>query len=308
MPVRKVGDNCYQWGNQKVYCGVGAYQKAMKQGTAIHLTGWREAETDESNEKLLEIRDMSKEELNDWPIDFSFLSSSYGKDSSDYTKSNKPLFLLNNRFFIHKRKARLNDWGEEKTNAPEVWAVWDLEKRKYINWNLSGGPLTNYYFDKAESPYYYDYLTYDDLMKQMEYKIEREQRDIEKLWRNWESDNENVKRRVDAVFLMTQAEAQHLRSRMTQEEREMNSHPNRSRNWIPNRIRQEATAEIMADLPCNKCGFKHFSSLEQAKRHKHFCKKYGVQPENGHFFSPMALELIRLGILGDSLDNKNNNE
>ena len=36
--------DCYQWGNQKVYCGDGAYDKALKQGQAIYQTGWREAE------------------------------------------------------------------------------------------------------------------------------------------------------------------------------------------------------------------------------------------------------------------------
>jgi hypothetical protein len=46
MPVRKVSDNpdCYQWGNQKIYCGKGAKEKAIKQGIAIVNTGWKEAE------------------------------------------------------------------------------------------------------------------------------------------------------------------------------------------------------------------------------------------------------------------------
>ena len=46
MPVRKVSDNpnCYQWGNQKIYCGKGAKEKAIKQGIAIENTGWKEAE------------------------------------------------------------------------------------------------------------------------------------------------------------------------------------------------------------------------------------------------------------------------
>jgi len=42
--VRKVSVDCYKWGNQKVYCGDGAYDKALKQGQAIYQTGWREAE------------------------------------------------------------------------------------------------------------------------------------------------------------------------------------------------------------------------------------------------------------------------
>ena len=42
MPVHKVGKDCYQWGNQKKYCGKGAKQKAEKQGQAIRATGWTE--------------------------------------------------------------------------------------------------------------------------------------------------------------------------------------------------------------------------------------------------------------------------
>ena len=37
MPVRKVGKDCYQWGNQKTYCGPGAKEKAEKQGVAIRI-------------------------------------------------------------------------------------------------------------------------------------------------------------------------------------------------------------------------------------------------------------------------------
>jgi hypothetical protein len=48
MPVRKVSDNpdCYQWGNQKIYCGKGAKEKAIKQGIAIVNTGWRDSQSE----------------------------------------------------------------------------------------------------------------------------------------------------------------------------------------------------------------------------------------------------------------------
>ena len=57
MPVRKVSDNpdCYQWSNQKIYCGKGAKRKAEKQGQAIYSTGWKEAE-DET--KMIPIEDI----------------------------------------------------------------------------------------------------------------------------------------------------------------------------------------------------------------------------------------------------------
>ena len=49
MPVREVGKDCYQWGNQKVYCGNGAKEKAIKQGIAIENTGWMDAEETNTN-------------------------------------------------------------------------------------------------------------------------------------------------------------------------------------------------------------------------------------------------------------------
>ena len=46
MPVRQVGKDCYQWGNQKKYCGPNAKKKAILQGIAIENSGWKEAEDD----------------------------------------------------------------------------------------------------------------------------------------------------------------------------------------------------------------------------------------------------------------------
>ena len=37
MPTRKKGA-CYQWGNQKKYCGKGAKAKADRQGRAIRAS------------------------------------------------------------------------------------------------------------------------------------------------------------------------------------------------------------------------------------------------------------------------------
>ena len=42
MPVHKVGKDCYQWGNQKIYCGKNAKKKAEKQGQAVRASGWKE--------------------------------------------------------------------------------------------------------------------------------------------------------------------------------------------------------------------------------------------------------------------------
>ena len=44
MPVRKVGSNCYKYGESgKKYCGSGAKKKAAKQGRAIQVSKARKA-------------------------------------------------------------------------------------------------------------------------------------------------------------------------------------------------------------------------------------------------------------------------
>jgi len=58
-----VGDDCYQWGNQKVYCGAGAYEKAVAQGEAIRATGWKEAEFEAPYQPDQTMQDYSVSEL-----------------------------------------------------------------------------------------------------------------------------------------------------------------------------------------------------------------------------------------------------
>lgn len=42
MPVKKVGANCYQWGDTgKKYCGKGAALKAARQGKAAYSAGYK---------------------------------------------------------------------------------------------------------------------------------------------------------------------------------------------------------------------------------------------------------------------------
>ena len=44
MPVRKVGNNCYRWGDSgKKYCGKGARAKAQRQGRAAYANGYKNA-------------------------------------------------------------------------------------------------------------------------------------------------------------------------------------------------------------------------------------------------------------------------
>ncbi len=41
-PTHAAGPGCFQWGNQKTYCGPGAEAKADRQGRAVRATGWKE--------------------------------------------------------------------------------------------------------------------------------------------------------------------------------------------------------------------------------------------------------------------------
>ena len=62
MPVRKVSDNpdCYQWGNQKIYCGKGAKEKAIKQGIAIENTGWRDSQSESKDAEVIRQKGLPK--------------------------------------------------------------------------------------------------------------------------------------------------------------------------------------------------------------------------------------------------------
>ena len=433
MPVRKVGKDCYQWGNQKVYCGKDAKRKAILQGIAIENTGWKEAEdardfartkhegrmygnepymthidgvasafedehlkniaylhdvvedtdvtiedirehfgedvsravdaitrrkgelyfdyihrvkqhpeatqvkladlhynlnektkpslakrnrkairiltdtweAEEEEEEELEIRNLMHEDLEDWPIDFDFLQG----QMEDIAWGGE-LLLVNSRWIVFR--------------TGKVFKAWDLDRRKYNQWNYLHAPLNRKYFDLTPTPSYYDYLNKEDIMADLQYKQRKLNENAKKFW-EWVPKNPKPDffqlpkpgsgdgfrlfgRGLDARWLLTKAEVNALKLRMNDEEREMRKHPNRGYDWIPNRVCEEVTAEIMQELPCPTCGMREFTSLAQSKRHKHFCKKYGLQPPNGFFFSPMILELIEEGIIAPSLDNKNNNE
>ena len=58
-----MGEDCYQWGNQKVYCGAGAYEKAVAQGEAIRATGWKEAEFEAPYQPDQTMQDYTLSEL-----------------------------------------------------------------------------------------------------------------------------------------------------------------------------------------------------------------------------------------------------
>ena len=84
---------------------------------------------------------------------------------------------------------------------------------------------------------------------------------------------------------------------MNYDEKKMRSHPNRGPDWIPNRITREYAEVIKRDMPCPTCGKKRFTSMMEAERHHFYCEKYGVQPLNGIYFTPMELVMVKQGLI-----------
>ena len=118
LPVRKVGKDCYQWGNQKVYCGKDAKKKATLQGIAIENTGWKEAEE----------------------IDFAYvpnmgitIPSQFGGGGS-VGSGDRPLWLRKGHYLIG-------------TSEHGKWAVYDLDRNEFVGWNYVGSPFGQKYWD-----------------------------------------------------------------------------------------------------------------------------------------------------------------
>ena len=127
MPVRKVGDDCYQWGNQKVYCGKDAKRKAILQGIAIENTGWREAE---------EIQ----------------LTQNQGLLLPSEFKETNPTFHLHEGYLL------ISQDREGK------WRVWDMDRAAFHGWNYGTSPAYNAYRGKHEmvKPHIFQFDTLQD--------------------------------------------------------------------------------------------------------------------------------------------------
>ena len=112
MPARKVSENpsCYQGGNQKIYCGMGAKERAIKQGLAIEATGWKEAETFEATPKFIK-KYIDK-------VDWDWLSENPAifKPLKDKTKSRTMGF----RERIVRQQLGLNADSQSKSELAEI--------------------------------------------------------------------------------------------------------------------------------------------------------------------------------------------
>jgi hypothetical protein len=278
LPVRKVGKDCYQWGNQKVYCGKDAKKKATLQGIAIENTGWKEAEE----------------------IDFAYvpnmgitIPSQFGGGGS-VGSGDRPLWLRKGHYLIG-------------TSEHGKWAVYDLDTNEFIGWNYVGSPFGQKYWDwtktlsEEEEIKYSDRYGYFDIYKQLlsfedaiilvDYMNEKEMKAADKFWRDYYEYGESG----SSTSFMTDGERRALRYQMNDEEKEMARHPNRSQDWIPQRLIKEKTQDVKDKLECKKCGAKRFGTLVAAKRHQFYCDKYGAQPPNGLYFTPISLMLLQGG-------------
>ena len=255
MPVRKVGNDCYQWGNQKVYCGKDAKRKAILQGIAIENTGWREAE---------EIQITSNQGLI-IPAEF---------------KEDNPTFMLHEGYLLI---------SQDRDNK---WRIWNMDKASFQGWNYFTAPLNRSYSKNYDSiePLVFQFDNLQDALSHAEWYHDKSIADVKK-WLEGDDDGRMPHGFVSPIKYRIQ------RMKMTDEEKEMNRHPNRGSNWVPNRLIKELGTEMRTKLddPCLKG--KVFPSIMAADRHKFYCEKYGFQPPNKLYFTPMEIMLLEKGLL-----------
>jgi len=249
VPVRKVGKDCYQWGNQKVYCGKGAKEKAIKQGIAIENTGW-----------------MKAEEIDIGTSQWGFvLPPSFDE--------------VNGKFYLHEGHLLIS------TDAKGKWRVWDLDSQDFSGWSRMDSPFfSSYQKDYPFTrPHIYQFDTVDDAITHTEWVHEDRIKNVKKWFKNPEL-HDNI-----AVGLISGGKLAVLRAKMTKEDIDMARHPNRSESWLPTWIVKELVEELRVKMVCPTCGEKVFHSLLAAQRHHFYCEKYGIQPNNNLYMTPIEL-------------------
>jgi hypothetical protein len=253
VPVRKVGKNCYQWGNQKVYCGTDAKRKAILQGIAIENTGWKEAEN----------------EIDVKTNHYSFVLP------AEFDENNEAFYLVSGYLLI-------------STDKEGKWRVWDLDKGEWRGWNWIDSPFYKAYQKKypLTPPHYFQFDTLQDAEKHTSKVALTRLKNVIK----WiEGDEDSLHGSDIALSLISKGKRSALRMKMDSKEKEMARHPNRSQRWIPDRLRKELSNELRKQMVCPTCGEAVFPSLLAAQRHHFYCEKYGKQPSNYLFMTPLEL-------------------
>lgn len=382
MPVRKVGKDCYQWGNQKVYCGTDAQRKAILQGIAIENTGWKEAETardfakkkhegqmyddetpymthvdgvagafeDEHLKNIAYLHDV----VEDTDVTIEEIRERFGEDVSravdaltrrkgeqyfDYihrvkqhpeatqvkladlhynlNENTKPSLAKRNRkamrILTHISEAEEINMntvpnigltipihfggidGDRKmwlhnghfligTTEDGRWGVYDLDRNDFVGWNYAGFPLTEKYWawwkdNEGLKREYWHLLTLEDAILLADWSDEKDKKRADKF-------NQGADDLSTSFMSKTQRRA--LKMKMNRDDNEMARHPNRSTDWIPMRLIKEKAQEVREGLKCPTCGENRFGTLVAAKRHHFYCDKYGFQPPNQLYFTPIS--------------------
>ena len=71
--------------------------------------------------------------------------------------------------------------------------------------------------------------------------------------------------------LLTDSQIYEWRAKLTDKEREMARHPNRSHRWLPQRLRKEINSWVRKRLTCEKCGIHNFHSFREIDLHIKTC-------------------------------------
>ena len=221
-----------------------------------------------TEKKVFEVEEINFQTMPDMGLVFP---NTFGvKDG----KSDRPLWLHHGHFVIG-------------TDLRGMWKVWDLDRNDWVRWNFRGFTLFDRYWDwkkEDEGVDYSDIQSFEDAIALVDWK---KNADLERADKFHKGDDSL------ATTFMSKTERRALRMKMSREEKEMARHPNRGVDWIPIRLVKSKAQSVREELECPCSGEKRFGTLVEAKRHQFYCEKYGFQPPNQLYFTPLSLFVAR---------------
>ena len=161
------------------------------------------------------------------------------------------------------------------TNDEGLWRIWDIDARNYV-----GIPYNN--FSDAELACDEETIRLFNLVTDF-----------------WKGNTSN------GIYLLNERQLDSLKHKLTKQEKDMviDRTPNTpyAPDWIPLRLREDKVQYLQGKLPCPTCRLQLFSSLTAAERHHFYCKKYGFQPSNGLYFTPIQLMMMKNNMSPDNM-------
>ena len=265
-------------------------------GMAIDKKVWwmdlqNEWESEEVEESTIPIVDLTREDLDHWPIDMTHIDFHIADYDRQPTTS---LYLVNENYLVF----------DEQKDDEILWRIYDIGRGGLVGWSYLGAPLREKYENLEWHSFHQgkSFKNYEDCISHLDWLIPLQIYKVNRLWELGEN-------AIDGLFLLTDRKRAALKNKMTKKEEEYRGKSaNRGADWLPNRIKIEETVKILQKLQCYRCKRYDFQNLTEARRHEHFCRKYGLLPANGFFFTMMEKHLIQMGVIGNrdgnSLDNK----